>query len=74
MTRYFILAILIGFVLKWIGTAGVSHYVRTGMTDEQLREHKLFHVSVMLFLFASFLRLAGLTLLAASLIKTYILS
>jgi uncharacterized membrane protein len=74
MTLHFLLASLIGVMLRFISRVSLRRYIKTGETNEQLREHFGFHVTVIAYLVGSFLFYVGTGILLAYLVKTHILT
>lgn len=74
MLYKFFLAILIGVVIRFISAIVIEQYAKTGKTNDELREYRGFHVSVLAYIIGSIFKYVGLTLLLADLIKTYILT
>jgi hypothetical protein len=74
MINIFLLAILGGVVLRFVATLGVTHYIRTGKTDAEMREYMGFHASIISYILGSLLKYGGFILLFAYLIKEHLLS
>lgn len=72
--KYFLLAIVLGFVLRFIATLGVTHYIRSCKTDSEMKEKVGFHASIISYVLGSILKYAGLALVIALLIKEHLLS
>lgn len=72
--KYYLLAILLGVVLRFIATLGVTHYIRKCKSDAEMREHIGFHASIISYILGSFLKYGGLALILAYLIKEHLLS
>lgn len=72
--KYFLLAIILGFVLRFVATLGVSHYIKTCKSDSEMKERIGFHASIISYVLGSFLKYAGLALIFAYLIKEHLLS
>jgi hypothetical protein len=67
--KIYLLAVLAGVVLQFLGTLTVSHYVRNTATEEEMTSKPGFHVGVFVVLFSYVLKYGGMTLVAATLIK-----
>ena len=68
-----LLAILLGYMLRFIAAVGVQHYLKISKSDDELRSYVGFHLSAISYLVGSGLRFGGFLLLVAYLIKTYLL-
>jgi hypothetical protein len=73
MTSKFLLAILLGFVLRFIASLGIMHYIKTCKTDEEMRSKIGFHITAISYMVGTFLKYGGFILLFAYLIKEHLL-
>jgi len=74
MTYNFLLAIVLGFVLRFLGTVGVRRAIMKAPLDEDLNKMISFHVSCISYMIGTVLKYAGATLLFAYTIKEYCLT
>lgn len=73
MTSKILLAILLGFVLRFLARLGILHYLKSSMTIEEMRKLVGFHISVSLYVAGTILKYGGGAFLAAYLIKEHLL-
>lgn len=73
MTNNFLLAILLGFVLRFVSGLGILHYIKTCKTDEEMKSKIGFHLVAISYMIGTLLKYGGAILLFAYLIKTYLL-
>lgn len=71
--RIFFLAILIGFVIRWISIFAVNKYVKSRETDDKLLEKPGFHTAVLIYLVNDILLKINVAVLLAIAVKTYLL-
>jgi hypothetical protein len=70
--NYFLLAFLIGLVLRYVARAGTRKLLYISMTDEDLKRRKLFKLCVVLYILGSISMGFGGALYLAYTIKDYI--
>lgn len=71
--KYYLLAILLGVVLRFLATLGVTHYIRKCKSDAEMREHIGFHATIISYMLGTLLKYGGIILVLASLIKEHLL-
>jgi hypothetical protein len=71
---YFILAIVLGFVLRFVATVGVFHYTRICKDESDMKNYLGFHMCIVSYVLGTILKYGGITLTVAFLIKEHILS
>jgi len=74
MVNKILLAILLGVVLRFLGTLGIKHYLKKSSSEEELRQYKGLHVSVITYMFGTLFKYGGWLFLGAHLVKEYLLS
>lgn len=74
MIENILLALLIGLVLRFIATLGVTHSIKKTKSDAELKKRYIFHVYIIMYIVGSGLKYGGLTLLLAVLVNKYLLS
>lgn len=70
---YYLLAFLIGIMLRLLGKEVVRRYVFSGLTDDELKGKLGFNTAVNLVLVGTILKYGAGAIILADLIKTYIL-
>lgn len=70
----FILAILVGYMLRWVGAVGVRRSIMKSPVDEDLKKLKTFHISCITYMIGTTLKYGGATLLFAYTIKELFLT
>jgi hypothetical protein len=73
MTNNFLLAILLGFMLRFMAGLGVMHYIRTCKSDEEMKSRIGFHITAISYMIGTLLKYGGFILLFAYLIKEHLL-
>lgn len=74
MIYNFILVILLGFVLRFLGTVGVRRAIMKAPVDEDLRKLATFHIACGFYIVGTIFKYAGATLLFAYTIKELFLT
>lgn len=72
--KYFFLAIVLGIVLRFVATLGVTHYIKSCKSDVEMKQHFGFHASIISYILGSTLKYGGFALIFAYLIKEHLLS
>jgi hypothetical protein len=72
--RYFLLVILIGYVLRFLSTVGLSYYIRNTPTQKELENKLGFYVGVVIYGIGTLTKNVGIVLVFALLIKQYFLT
>lgn len=73
MIKYFLLAILVGIVLRFIATKGLFHCLRTSATEIEMKSKPIFHFYIITYVVATILRYGGTALTFAFLVSKYLL-
>jgi hypothetical protein len=74
MILYFLLVIILGIVLRFISTVGLTKMLMKNPTDSDLRSKPMFHVLIGSYCLGIIMKYVGITLTLAFLIHKHILS
>lgn len=70
---YFLLAILIGYMLRLLGVLGVMRCIKDSGANREIKIGARLRLSALSYILGSVLRYTGILLTLATLVKTYIL-
>lgn len=73
MSNY-LLAIVMGCVLRFISTFGVGSYIDKSSNNSELKSYFGFHVCVIGYAFGTVLKYGGIAFILATLVKNYVFS
>lgn len=74
MINKILLAILLGFMLRFFATVGVRFYIKKYITDSEMKKKVGFHISIVSYMIGTVLKYVGSTLLIAYLFKEFFLN